>query len=328
MKNNAKRWIALGITLVVFLAAILSPNINKEKKEKLSLSQLKKFGLTDMVDENIIQGTNEGEKIKLISLQGVIKSDDNNQFVIDQLKKAGENPTTKGVILKVNSPGGSVYVSEQIAKQIKKLKEKEIPVYSVMEDMAASGGYYVSAPTDRIYASNETLTGSIGVIMQMNSLEGLFEKYGIKQQNITSGKMKDAGSLGRDLSDEEKAYFQGLVDSAFSRFVKIVAEGRKMSEKDVKKIADGRVYDGAQAVKNGLVDKIGDVDDAIKDMTEENKLDDPVVVEPTNLNMSFTSLFSKVGDLKKNQSDLAILKEFMENNRLTPMYIYGGYYGR
>ncbi|WP_299032310.1 signal peptide peptidase SppA [uncultured Anaerococcus sp.] len=327
MKNNAKRWIAVGLALVILLASSLT-GFKKEKKEELSASYINKLSKQALVDEEVLRGTNAKEKIKVVDLSGVIQSGSNSDFVIKDLKAAAEDPAVRGVILSINSPGGSVYVSEQIAKEIKNLKEKNIPVYSVMKEMAASGGYYVSAPTDRIYASNETLTGSIGVIMQMYSLEGLFDKYGIKEQNITSGKMKDAGSQGRDLSAEEKKYFEDLVNSAYKRFVKIVADGRSMSEKDVIKIADGRVYDGAQALENGLVDKIGDLDSAIDDMTEENKLTDPLVVSTTSLGPSFMSFFQKAKDYRQGSSDLAIIKEFMEKNTLSPMYLYGGAYGK
>ena len=327
MKNNKKKWIAVGLALIILLVSGLS-NFGTESKEELSRNYINKLSKEALVDSEVLRGTNNKEKIRVVNLNGVIQSDSNNEFVINQLKLASEDPTTKGVILAVNSPGGSVYVSEQIAKEIKNLKEKEIPVYSVMEEMAASGGYYVSAPTDRIYASNETLTGSIGVIMQMYSLEGLFEKYGIKEQNITSGKMKDAGSPGRDLSAEEKKYFQDLIDSAYKRFVKLVSEGRNMSEDEVKKIADGRVYDGEQAIKNGLVDKIGDLDLAIDDMIKENGLTDPVVLSESNLQKSFMSFFQKADDFRKGSSDLAIIKEFMEKNTLSPMYLYGGAYGK
>lgn len=327
MKNNAKRWIAVGLAVLVLVASMFMKDTSEEKEAK-GLAYLRNWGKSTLFDQEVIQGTNPAEKIRKISLEGVIQGDENSEFVISELKDAAKDPTTKGVILAVNSPGGSVYVSEKIAKEIKNLKAKKIPVYSVMEEMAASGGYYISAPTDRIYASNETLTGSIGVIMGGRSFQGLFEKYGIKEQNVVSGKMKDTGTMGRDLNAEEKAYLQGLVDSAFGRFVKIVSEGRHMSEKDVRKLADGRVYDGAQAVKNGLVDKIGDIDMAIADMTKENKLNDPQVVESSYANISLRQLFQKVGDLKKSSSDLAILKELMEENRQAPMYIYGGVYGR
>lgn len=327
MKNNKKKWIAVGLALIILLVSNLS-NIGTETKEEIGKTYINKLSKEALMDSEVLRGTNNKEKIRVVNLNGVIQSDSNSEFVIDQLKACGKDPTTKGVILAVNSPGGSVYVSEQIAKEVKNLKEKGIKVYSVMKEMAASGGYYVSAPTDRIYASNETLTGSIGVIMQMYSLEGLFDKYGIKEQNITSGKMKDAGSPGRDLTEEERKYFEDLINSAYKRFVKLVSEGRNMSEDKVRKIADGRVYDGEQALANGLVDKIGDLDMAIDDMIKEDGLNDPVVLSESNFQKSFMSFFQKANDFRTGSSDLAIIKEFMEKNTLSPMYLYGGAYGK
>ena len=211
--------------------------------------------------------------------------------------------------MQVNSPGGAVYNSEQIANKIKKIqKDKKIPVFTVMKTMAASGGYYISAPTDRIYASNETLTGSIGVIMSSKSFQGLFEKYGIKEQNITTGKMKDAGSIGKDMTDEQKKYFQDL-----------------MKEDKVRKLADGRVYDGSQAKSNGLVDKIGDMDLALEDMKKDFKMDNPEVYEYDDESSNFTRFFSKAENLldKNSSSDLRVLKELMEKDSPLPMYHYG-----
>ncbi|WP_306484467.1 signal peptide peptidase SppA [Anaerococcus sp.] len=325
MKNNAKKLIALAITALVLVLSVFAKDKDKEVEENLKNKYMKNFSDFSSYTEEIVQGTNSKEKIKVVDVDGVIQSNDANDFVVDELKKAKEDPLVKGVILNVNSPGGSVYASERIANEIKALKEAEKPVYTVMREMAASGGYYISAPTDRIYASNETWTGSIGVIIQSYSLQGLFEKYGIKEQNITTGKMKDAGSQGRDMSKEEKEYFQGLVDSAFDRFVKIVAEGRGLSEREVRKLADGRVYDGSQALSNGLVDKIGDLDSAVSDMASENNLEDPMVIRNDNIMGSFSSIFSKVTDLKKSQSDLAILDKLMKNEGPRPMYLYGDY---
>ena len=325
MKNNAKKWIALAISVLVLVLSVFAKDKDKEVEQNIRDKYMKNFSDFSSYTEEVIQGTNPKEKIKVVDVDGVISSNDANDYVVDELKRAKEDPLVKGVILNVNSPGGSVYASERIANQIKTLKEAEKPVYTVMGEMAASGGYYISAPTDRIYASNETWTGSIGVIIQSYSLQGLFEKYGIKEQNITTGKMKDAGSQGRDMSKEEKEYFQGLVDSAFDRFVKIVAEGRGLSEREVRKLADGRVYDGSQALANGLVDKIGDLDSAIGDMASENNLEDPMVIRNDNLMGSFSSIFSKVTDLKKSQSDLAILDKLMKNEGPRPMYLYGDY---
>lgn len=325
MKNNAKRWIAIAITLLVFVVSVFAKDKEAEGEETFKNKYFK--DLTDFSNytEEVYQGSNEKEKIKIVDVMGVIKSDEANDFAVEELKKAKEDSLVKGVILNVNSPGGSVYASERIAKEIKDLKEAKKPVYTVMGEMAASGGYYISAPTNRIYASNETWTGSIGVIIQSKSFQGLFDKYGVKEQNITTGKMKDAGTMGRDMSKEEKEYFQGLVDSAFDRFVKIVSEGRGLSEREVRKIADGRVYDGSQALSLGLVDKIGDIDQAIADMTKENKLTDPMVTRNKDLMTPFTSLFSKAIDLRKNSSDLAVLEKLMKENDIRPMYLFGAY---
>lgn len=325
MKNNAKKWIALAITALVLVVSVFAKDKERKVEQNIKDKYVKNFSDFSNYTEEVIQGTNPKEKIKVVDVDGVIQSNDANDFVVEELKKAKEDPQIKGVILNVNSPGGSVYASERIANEIKALKEAQKPVYTVMREMAASGGYYISAPTDRIYASNETWTGSIGVIIQSYSLQGLFEKYGIKEQNITTGKMKDAGSQGRDMSKEEKEYFQGLVDSAFDRFVKIVSEGRGISEREVRKLADGRVYDGSQALSNGLVDKIGDLDSAIGDMASENNLEDPMVIRNENIMGSFSSIFSKVTDLKKSQSDLAILDKLMKNEGPRPMYLYGDY---
>lgn len=324
--NNKKRWIAVGLALVVFLVSILTSGIesNQNANNKLRDEAYNRLGI---MEENIIQGTNPNQRIAVINVDGIIQSGETNDFVVEKLNDAAEDPNVVGVIMHVNSPGGSVYASERIAKAIKKVRKTEKPVYSVMQEIAASGGYYISAPTDKIYASNETWTGSIGVIIQNYNLAGLFDKYGIKEQNITTGKMKDAGSPGHEMSKEEEKYFQGLVDSAFKRFVAEVAEGRDMSETSVKSLADGRVYDGSQALENGLVDKIGDLELAVADMTESYNLSDPMVVEKENVMDSFSKYFPGFKSLIDSpKSDLKVLQEMMETNDNLPMYLYGGYY--
>ncbi|MDU3176751.1 MULTISPECIES: signal peptide peptidase SppA [Anaerococcus] len=327
MENkNKKRWLAAGLALIVFLISAFSDGSKdiKERQEANFYDQARQRLMG--AEDEVLYGTNKAQRIMVVNVDGLIANDDSNDYIVEKLDEALDDDTIKGVILHVNSPGGSVYASEKIAKKIEEVKEKNIPVYSVMQELAASGGYYISAPCDKIYASNETFTGSIGVIMQSYSLEGLFEKYGIKEQNIKTGKMKDAGSTGRDMDKEEKEYFQGLVDSAFSRFVKVVADGRDMSEDEVRKLADGRVYDGSQAVKNGLVDEIGDLDDAVADITEKGELFDPMVVEKNELANSFSKYFPEFSTNTENpKSDLAILKEFMESEGNKPMYLYGAY---
>lgn len=326
-ENNKKRWLAAGLALLVLLVSLFTGGNEAKMDEKKNDFRKEAFSKFYPVDEEILYGTNPTQKISVINVEGMIASDQSNDTIVDTLKEAQKDPQIAGVIMQINSPGGSVYASEKIYKEIKKLQEINKPVYAVMEELAASGGYYISAPCDKIYASNETWTGSIGVIMQSYSLEGLFDEYGIKEQNITTGKMKDAGSPGSDMDDEEKEYFQGLVDSAFGRFVKVVSEGRDMSEKEVRKLADGRVYDGSQALENGLVDNIGDLEDAYKDMTEAYNLSDPMLVEKSDVFSNFSKYFPGFKSLTDNpKSELEILKEFMNSEGNKPMYLYGGHY--
>lgn len=324
-ENNKKRWLAAGLALLVLLVSLFTGGNEAKMDEKKNDFRKEAFSKFYPVDEEILYGSNPTQKISVINVEGMIASDQSNDTIVDMLKEAQKDPQIAGVIMQINSPGGSVYASEKIYKEIKKLQEINKPVYAVMEELAASGGYYISAPCDKIYASNETWTGSIGVIMQSYSLEGLFDEYGIKEQNITTGKMKDAGSPGSDMDDEEKEYFQGLVDSAFGRFVKVVSEGRDMSEKEVRKLADGRVYDGSQALENGLVDNIGDLENAYKDMTEAYNLSDPMLVEKSDVFSNFSKYFPGFKSLTdKPKSELEILKEFMNSEGNKPMYLYGG----
>ena len=319
--NNKKRWLAAGLALLVLLVSLFTEG----KEAKIDENKIRKeaFDKFYQMDEEELYGSNPLQKISVINVDGVIANDANNDTIVDLLEDARKDPNVAGVIMHINSPGGSVYASEKIYKEIKKLQEENKPVYSVMQELAASGGYYISAPSDKIFASNETFTGSIGVIMQSYSLEGLFEKYGIKEQNITTGKMKDAGSPGKALDKEEREYLQNLVDSAFDRFVKVVADGRGMSEADVRKLADGRIYDGSQAVENGLVDSIGDLEAAYKDMAKEYNLSDPLAVEKVD---AFSNFSKYLPGFKSNKSDLEVVQELMKAEGLKPMYLYGGSY--
>ena len=207
-KNNSKKWLAIGLAILLFVASSLvsskSKDVTSEESQKMANKYFEDY-LSEIANKDVIEGSNESEKIAVLSYEGAIGDGQVYESFMEKLEDVRDDDSVKGVIMKVNSPGGAVYNSQQVHRKIKQIQEeKKIPVYTVMETMAASGGYYISAPTDRIYASNETLTGSIGVIMSSMSFEGLFEKYGIKQQNITTGKMKDAGSIGRDMGKDEK----------------------------------------------------------------------------------------------------------------------------
>ncbi|GAB4163947.1 MAG: signal peptide peptidase SppA [Geothermobacteraceae bacterium] len=200
-----------------------------------------------------------GEKVAVVEIQGVI---DSSRSLMEQLVDYREDPTVKAVVLRVNSPGGAVGPAQEIYEEVKKLA-REKPVVVSMGTVAASGGYYVAVPARRILANPGTLTGSIGVVMQFTNMEELLAKIGLKNQVVKSGAHKDIGSATREMTDEEKVILQGLIDDVHLQFVSAIAEGRKMDLKRVKELADGRIYTGQQALKIGLVDELGNLQDAI-----------------------------------------------------------------
>ena len=183
--------------------------------------------------------------------------------VMAQIRKAKDDPEVKAVVVRINSPGGSAAASQEIAEEIKKLREAGKIVVTSMGDTAASGGYWIAANTDRIVANPGTLTGSIGVITQLQNLEELYDKIGISYETFTSGPHKDMGSSARSLTDEEREIFQAMVDDIFQQFVSVVAEGRGMTREEVLQLADGRIFTGRQAQEVGLVDDLGNFHDAI-----------------------------------------------------------------
>ncbi|SFE55285.1 signal peptide peptidase A. Serine peptidase. MEROPS family S49 [Thermoanaerobacter thermohydrosulfuricus] len=182
---------------------------------------------------------------------------------VEQIRKAQEDSTVKAVVVKINSPGGSAAKSVEIYTELKRLKETGKKVIISMGDAAASGGYMAACGGDIIVANPATITGSIGVIMQYTNYEGLYDKLGLKEITIKSGPYKDMGSPTRDLTPEEKEILQGVIDDTYEQFVEIVSEGRKMPIDKVKELADGRIFTGRQALKVGLVDKLGDFYDAV-----------------------------------------------------------------
>ncbi|MCW2922919.1 MAG: signal peptide peptidase SppA, type, partial [Thermoleophilia bacterium] len=163
-----------------------------------------------------------------------------------------------GVILELDTPGGSVLASEEVADALRRLhRETDIPVLAWMRGTAASAGYYMAASTDRIVASPNTFTGSIGVILEYYVVDRLADKVGVQQVTIKSGKLKDIGSPFRQVTPEERAVFQRIIDEAYASFVKVVAKGRDLPDSKVRTLADGRIYTGRQAKDNGLVDVLG-----------------------------------------------------------------------
>ncbi|MBI3552940.1 MAG: signal peptide peptidase SppA [Elusimicrobia bacterium] len=182
-----------------------------------------------------------------------------------RIRALGEAPGVKAIVLDINSPGGSVGAVQEVYSAILRVrKEKKIPIVALFDDVSASGGYYIASACDKIVAHPGTLTGSIGVIFNVSNLEGLFSKIGYKSDPIKSGKYKDIGSPSRAMTKEERDLLQTLIMDAYGQFVAAVSTGRKIPEDEVRKLAQGQIYSGSQALQNKLVDMLGDSEDAIE----------------------------------------------------------------
>ncbi len=201
-----------------------------------------------------------GDSIGVIQVEGTIND---SRDIIDSLKQFGDSSGIKAIILRIDSPGGAVAPTQEIYEEIEKLKKKK-PVIASFGGMAASGGYYIGSACDQIVANPGTLTGSIGVIMQLGNIEDLLKKIGVQGYSVKSGANKDIGSPLKPLTPEGKAILQGLVDNVHAQFVRAVAKGRRLTEDKVKSLADGRVYSGEQAKGLGLVDVLGNMEDAVE----------------------------------------------------------------
>lgn len=222
-------------------------------------------------------------KIVVIDVDGVIvnkrgsalfsEGENPVSLFVEKLDRAANDPRVKGLVIRINSPGGSVTASDIMYQELMHWKERTChkkPVVAMMMDVAASGGYYLSCGCDEIVAQPTTVTGSIGVIMQMFNVVGTMRKIGVETDAIKSGKMKDAGSPFRELKPEERQVYQRLVDTYFDRFVKVVATGRpKLDEAKVRAIADGRVYSAQEALELGFIDKIGSLREALADVKDQ-----------------------------------------------------------
>ena len=201
-----------------------------------------------------------GGKIALVEVDGVIKDSDD---IVRQIKKYKEDHSIQAIVLRVDSPGGGVAASQEIYDQLLKFKSDGRHIIVSMGSVAASGGYYVSCAADTIFANPGTITGSIGVIFEFPILQELMDKVGVKMEVIKSGALKDVGNPDRKMTPEEQKMLQSVIDDTYDQFVTVVAKNRHLDYNFVKGLADGSVFTGRQAMQNGLVDKMGTLEDAI-----------------------------------------------------------------
>ncbi len=202
-----------------------------------------------------------GERVALVEVEGIILDADD---VVRQLKEHLENSAVKAVVVRINSPGGVVAPTQEIYDALGRLRDEGKPVVASLGSVAASGGYYIASAADQIVANPGTLTGSIGVIMQLTNLEGLLKKVGLRYEIVKSGKYKDIGSFSRPMTNEERAILQSLMDDVHDQFVEAVANGRGLDRTVVLSLADGRIFSGRQAKELNLVDELGGREEAIQ----------------------------------------------------------------
>ena len=220
-----------------------------------------------------------GNKIGVVDLEGVIISP---KVVVDQLKKFADDDSIKAIILHVNSPGGGVAASEEIYREVKRIRdEKKKHIVASIESVGASGAYYVSSATNKIYADKGSIVGSIGVIAEWVNYGDLLHWAKLKDITMKAGEFKDTGSPTRDMTPAEKEYLQSLIDNMHGQFIQAVADGRKAKFDDIKAIANGKVWTGEQALSMKLIDQVGDFQAAVDDTAKAvNIKGEPVLVHP------------------------------------------------
>jgi len=220
-----------------------------------------------------------GDKIAVVDLEGVIIEP---QTVVGQLKDFADDDSIKAIILHINTPGGGAAASQEIYTEVRRIRdEKKKTIVASVESVGASGGYYVASGTNKIYANPASVVGSIGVISEWINYEELMKWAKLKDVTLKAGALKDAGNPAREMTPEERAYFQSLIDDMHQQFISAVAEGRKMKVDDVKAIADGRVWTGQQALPLKLVDKLGDFQTAVDETAKSVGIKgEPELVRP------------------------------------------------
>lgn len=258
-------------------------------------------------------GVGFGARVAVVELEGIIVD---VEELLRDLKGHRENPMVKAVVIRINSPGGVVGPTQELYDSLQRLRRAGKPVVASLGAVAASGGYYVAVAADRIYANPGTLTGSIGVIMQMANLENLMKKVGVDYVVVKAGQFKDIGNVSRQMTLEERRVLQSLLDDVHGQFIGAVAAGRGLEQRAVLGFADGRIFSGAQAKGLKMVDELGGLEEAINTAATLAGLEVPPRVIPPRRRLS-------VFDLLRNQLGFAgshvvapILPLFK-----TPMYL-------
>ena len=218
----------------------------------IALILLALVGISSITSEWVQQGTKN--RIGIVDITGLISD---SQYIVNQVKKFRQDKRIRGIILRIDSPGGAVGPSQEIYDEVLKTRESGKIIYASMGALAASGGYYIASAAEKIFANPGTLTGSIGVIMAFSNAKGLMEKIGLQPEIVKAGEYKDIGSPARAMTQKERNLLQSVVTDVHQQFIEAVASGRDISVAEVTKIADGRILTGRQAYSLNLVDQMG-----------------------------------------------------------------------
>jgi len=230
----------------------------------LVLILLALVGISSITSKWVQQGTKN--RIGIVDITGLISD---SQYIVSQVKKFRQDKRIRGIILRIDSPGGAVGPSQEIYNEVLKTRENGKTIYASMGALAASGGYYIASAAHKIFANPGTLTGSIGVIMAFSNAKGLMEKIGLQPEIIKAGEYKDIGSPARAMTQKERNLLQSVVTDVHQQFIEAVANGRDISIAEVTKIADGRILTGRQAYSLNLVDQMGGLQVSIDQLAHE-----------------------------------------------------------
>lgn len=334
---SSKRWFALGLAFLLFLLSIAISSVTTRTTGQWAgwLAS----GDDEVWHEKVIEKGNGQGKIVVLYVNGVIQEGYdapsifetvtyNHRNFLSMLRHASQDHLVDGIIIRINSPGGGVVESAEIHDLILEIQEEyRKPVYISMASLAASGGYYIAAPADKIFANEATITGSLGVIMQAINVSELADNLGIRTETIKSGPYKDIMSSMREMTEAEREILQSIIDDSYEKFVDVIANGRQIATKEVRKLADGRIYSGKQALDLGLVDGIGNIDVVIDVMRQDIGRGDIDVVKyeapfsfPGFLTMTMQNMVSK------NQDPLGLKQLIRYSNSPSLMYLYDADY--
>ena len=312
--------VAAGLFIIIGISSVLTNTfsqkaLDKSMKDALSLTGGMEF---DAPKKDYIAIVNVVGTIEQQAELGIFDEEQSYQHVttLDYIDRLINDKNNKGMLLYVDSPGGTVYESEELYQKLQEYKQKTgRPIWDYMAHYAASGGYMVSMPADKIYANPNTTTGSIGVIMSGFDLTGLYEKLGLRYISITSGKNKDSSKM----TEEQIEIYQSQINECYEDFVGKVSEGRNMSVEEVKVLADGRTYTAKQAKENGLIDEISLFADMKADMSQEMGVYE--FYQPKTKDKILSQLFTKVSGLVP-KSEAQILKETAEEKESGVLMYY------